>query len=69
LAEVVDDAVAARARTLWTQLDVVSADEKPEQEAADAGMRVVSNKCIRTEHERLGIAPKPGSREVWWMPG
>lgn len=50
---IVDDAIAAGAKTLWTQLDVVSIDDKPELKALHAGLQVVSDKCIRTEHERL----------------
>jgi predicted CoA-binding protein len=61
LPSVVGDAIAARARVLWAQLDVVSPDEVPERKALAAGLRVVSNLCIRTEHERLKIPPKPGS--------
>jgi len=60
LDEVVDEAIAAGARTLWTQLDVVSIDEQPERQALAAGMRVVSNHCIRTEHERLKLPAKQG---------
>ena len=58
LAEVVDQAIAAGARIVWTQLGVVSVDEVPERKALAAGLRVVSNKCIQTEHERLKIGPK-----------
>ncbi len=53
LSGIVDEAVAVGAKTLWAQLDVVSLDDKPEQKALAAGLNVVSNKCIRTEHERL----------------
>ena len=53
LPEIVDAAIAVGAKTLWTQLDVVSMDDKPEEKALTAGLNVVSNKCIRTEHERL----------------
>jgi len=60
---IVDDTIASGAKTLWTQLDVVSVDEQPEHRALAAGMQVVSNRCIRTEHERLKIAPKPGDRD------
>ena len=56
---IVDDTIESKAKTLWTQLDVVSVDEAPEHRALAAGMQVVSNRCIRTEHERLKIAPKP----------
>jgi predicted CoA-binding protein len=55
LGEVVDDAIAAHAKVLWAQLDVVSPDQKPELKALEAGMRVVSDHCMRTEHERLRI--------------
>ena len=55
LDEVVDQAIAVKARLLWCQLDVVSTDQAPEKKALDAGLRVVSNLCIRTEHERLKI--------------
>jgi predicted CoA-binding protein len=58
LPEVVDDALAAKAKVLWAQLDVVSSDQAPEQKALAGGLRVVSNLCIRTEHERLKIPPR-----------
>lgn len=58
LGAVADDAIAAHARVLWAQLDVVSPDGKAEQKALQAGLRVVSDHCMRTEHERLGISPK-----------
>jgi predicted CoA-binding protein len=60
LPTVVDDAIAVKPKVLWTQLDVVSSDEAPERRAMAAGVRVVSNLCIRTEHERLKIEPKDG---------
>lgn len=53
LDEIVDEAIAVGAKTLWAQLDVVSLDDKPEQKALDAGLNLVSNRCIRIEHERL----------------
>ncbi len=58
LGAVADDAIAAHAKVLWAQLDVVSPDGKAEQKALQAGLRVVSDHCMRTEHERLGISPK-----------
>jgi len=42
---------------------VVSLDEQPERKALKAGLKVVSNMCIRTEHERLGFAPKRKKEE------
>jgi len=58
LGEVVDDAIAAHAKVLWAQLDVVSPDQKPELKAYQAGLKVVSDHCMRTEHERLKVSPK-----------
>ncbi|MCB0164541.1 MAG: CoA-binding protein [Anaerolineae bacterium] len=55
LDEIVNDAIAVGAKTVWAQLGVVSIDEQPERKAMEAGLNVVSNKCIRTEHERLGL--------------
>jgi uncharacterized protein len=59
LPTVVEEAIAAKAKVLWAQLDVVSTDEAPERQALQAGLKVVSNLCIRTEHERLKVVPKP----------
>src|SRR5258708_31341733 len=58
LGEVVDDAIAAHAKVLWAQLDVVSPDQKPEEKAIQAGLHVVFDHCMRTEHERLKVSPK-----------
>jgi len=58
LDKIVDEATAVGAKVLWTQLDVVSATQEPERRALQAGMKVVSDRCIRTEHERLLIPPQ-----------
>jgi predicted CoA-binding protein len=58
LPEIIGEAIAVKAKTIWTQLGVVGIDDTPEQNARAAGLNVISNKCIRTEHERLGIEPK-----------
>ena len=58
LDKIVDDSTAVGAKVLWTQLDVVSATQEPERRAVESGMKVVSDRCIRTEHERLHIPPK-----------
>ena len=58
LDKIVDEAIAVGARILWAQLDVVSSSQEPEGKALAGGMKVVSNRCIRTEHERLHIPPK-----------
>jgi predicted CoA-binding protein len=55
LNEIVDAAIAVGAKTLWAQLDVVSSDQEPERRAIQAGLKVVSNRCMRIEHERLKI--------------
>lgn len=52
---IVDEAIAAGARTLWAQLGVVTSNQEPERKAKNAGLKVVSNRCMRTEHERLKI--------------
>lgn len=56
---IVTEAIAVGAKTLWAQLDVVSDTQEPEKRAKDAGLKVVSNRCMRTEHERLKIPRKP----------
>ena len=58
LGEVVDEAIAVGAKVLWAQLDVVSTTQEPEWRAKEAGLKVVSNRCMRIEHERLHIRPK-----------
>jgi uncharacterized protein len=58
LPEIIGEAIAVKAKTIWTQLGVVELDDTPEQNAQAAGLNVVIDKCIRTEHERLGIKPK-----------
>ena len=52
---IVDEAIAAGARTLWAQLGVVTSNQEAEAKAKNAGLKVVSNRCMRTEHERLKI--------------
>ena len=57
LGTVVEEAIAVGAKVLWAQLDVVSSTQEPERKALGSGMKVVSNRCIRTEHERLHLPP------------
>jgi predicted CoA-binding protein len=57
LGTVVEEAIAVGAKVLWAQLDVVSSTQEPERKALQAGMKVVSNRCVRTEHERLHLPP------------
>ncbi len=54
LPEVVEDAIAAKAPALWTQIGVTNAAAR--QRAEESGMIVVMNRCIRVEHSRLGIS-------------
>jgi hypothetical protein len=51
LMEVVEEAIAVGAKTVWAQLDVV--DDFAAQRALEAGLNFAQNICIRTEHERL----------------
>lgn len=53
LSEIVDDAIAANAKTVWAQLGVY--DELSAQKALDAGLNVVMNACIKVEYLRLNI--------------
>jgi predicted CoA-binding protein len=58
LGGIVDEAIAVGATTLWAQLGVVTSNQEPEGKAKHAGLKVVSNRCMRTEHERLKISTK-----------
>ena len=55
---IVDEAIAVGAKTLWAQLGVVTSNQEPERKAKNAGLKVVSNRCMRTEHERLKMPAK-----------
>ena len=57
--EVAEQAIAAGADVLWTQLFVVN--DAAAQRASDAGLQVVQNRCIKIEHARRGmghVAPR-----------
>lgn len=58
LGGIVNEAIAVGAKTLWAQLGVVTSNQEPERKAKEAGLKVVSNRCMRTEHERLKVPPK-----------
>jgi uncharacterized protein len=51
LPEVLDEAIAAHAKTLWLQLGIH--DDAIAQQAHDAGLNVVTNRCIKIEHARF----------------
>jgi predicted CoA-binding protein len=58
LPEVVDEAIAVGAKTVWGQLDVVDVNNTEIRKALRAGLNIATNLCIRAEHERLKIPPK-----------
>ena len=49
--EIIDDAIAAKAKTVWMQLGVVNL--KAAQKAEAAGLHVVMDRCILVDHRRL----------------
>lgn len=53
---IVDDAIAAQAKSLWLQLGVIN--EQAARKAERAGLQVVMNHCIAIDHSRL---KRPGT--------
>ncbi|TBR56622.1 CoA-binding protein [Westiellopsis prolifica IICB1] len=62
LSEIVDEAIAINAKTVWAQLGV--ADQQSAQKALDAGLNVVMDACIKVEYLRLGL-----QFQVWEIHG
>jgi predicted CoA-binding protein len=50
------DAVAARARALWLQLGIASAESR--SIAEDAGLAYVEDRCLKVDHARLLGGPR-----------
>jgi predicted CoA-binding protein len=49
--EFVEDAIERGARAVWLQLGI--SHPEAEQRALEAGLEVISNRCIKVEHGRL----------------
>ena len=58
LSEIVDEAIAIGAKTVWAQLDIF--DEDARLKALGAGLNIAMNLCIRTEHEQMLAGTVPG---------
>ena len=53
VAGVIDEAIEAGAKTVWTQLGVI--DDVAREHALEAGLNIAMDRCIKVEHRRLGV--------------
>jgi predicted CoA-binding protein len=49
--DIVEDAIARRAKVIWMQLGVIN--EKAAARAREAGLEVVMDRCVKIEHARF----------------
>jgi predicted CoA-binding protein len=54
VAGIVDDAIATKAKVVWTQLRII--DLVAAAKAEEAGLKVIVDKCMKMEHGRFGGA-------------
>ncbi|WP_041698564.1 CoA-binding protein [Thalassoporum mexicanum] len=53
LPEIIEQAIAINAKTIWAQLDIY--DQAAAERAIAAGLNVIMDSCIKIEYLRLGI--------------
>jgi predicted CoA-binding protein len=51
VAEIVDHAIQIKAKTVWTQFDIV--DEAAARRAQEAGIIMIMDRCLKIDHYRL----------------
>jgi uncharacterized protein len=53
--DVVEAAIAAKAKAVWMQLGI--ANDEAARRAEEAGLKVVMDRCITSEYSRLAVRP------------